>query len=386
MNIRTEQRIFIALFLSPALCLFSFFVAWPTLRALLYSLQKWNGFTQPEWIGLQNFATLFRDKTLFLAAFQHNLILISIAGSLILFLSLLFATLIHKRVRGSSAYKVAFFFPNVMASVAIALLWMLLYSTTDFGVINTLLKKMYFAFSSDEHFLKLISRYVGLLFLIGLFGFTIQFFRYLCTTQSKNHLRSLQLIFLVVASLFLLLDVGLSHTVLTTFLCKTRAFIFTNVVSSWSLPFPFTSSKYLIYSLIPMVVWSAVGFYMILFLAAMESIPETFYEAARLDGASEWAQFRHITFPLIREVLTVALVFLIIGSLKFFDAVWVMENQNPVKESHVMASLLYQKAFSEYNVGYGSAIAVVVIFVGAFNNLVDFAAIPQRSIGILRFA
>ena len=126
------------------------------------------------------------------------------------------------------------------------------------------------------------------------------------------------------------------------------------------LPFAFVDSKYVIYSIIPMTVWTATGFYMVLFLAAMENIPETFYEAATLDGASEFAQFRFITFPLIREVFTVGVVFLVIGSLKFFDAIWVMENQWPSKESHVLASVLYQKVFTEYNVGYGSAVAVLL--------------------------
>jgi len=121
-----------------------------------------------------------------------------------------------------------------------------------------------------------------------------------------------------------------------------------------------------------MMVWTATGFYMVLFLAAMENIPETFYEAAKLDGASGFAQFRHITLPLIREVLTVGLVFLVIGSLKFFDAIWVMENQRPTKDSHVLATVLYQKVFTEYNVGYGSAVAVllfILVFVATLLTL-----------------
>ncbi len=92
----------------------------------------------------------------------------------------------------------------------------------------------------------------------------------------------------------------------------------------------------------------------------MESIPETYYEAAKLDGATPAGQFRHITLPMIREVLTVGIVFFVLSTAKCFDAVWVMENQYPTKDSHVMATVLYQKIFTEYNVGYGAAVAVLL--------------------------
>jgi ABC-type sugar transport system permease subunit len=283
MKNRREQRVFIAVFLSPALVLFTVFVAIPSVRALGYSLRQWDGLSAPKWVGLKNFAALFRDNDLFLTALQHNLFLMAAGGALTLLLSLFFAAALHRRVRGAALFRVAFFFPNVISSVAIALLWVLLYSTTNFGVVNSLLM------------------------------------------EARQALTSLGIPWLNI-----------------------------------DLPFPFVDSKYLIYSVVPMMVWTATGFYMVLFLAAMENIPETFYEAARLDGASEFAQFRYITFPLIREVFTVGVVFLVIGSLKLFDVIWVMENQQPTKESHVLATVLYQKVFTEYNVGYGSAVAVLL--------------------------
>jgi ABC-type sugar transport system permease subunit len=278
-----EQRVFIFTFLAPALFLFTIFVAIPSVRALGYSLRRWDGLSAPKWVGLKNFITLFKDSDLFLVALKHNLFLMFVGGSITLALSLFFASVLHRRVRGAGLFRVAFFFPNVISSVAIALLWVLLYSTTSFGIINSLLLHVQ-----------------GMLAELGIMWPRID------------------------------------------------------------LPFPFVDSKYVIYSIVPMMVWTATGFYMVLFLAAMENIPETFYEAARLDGASEFAQFRHITFPLIREVFTVGVVFLVIGSLKFFDAIWVMENQQPTSDSHVLATVLYQKVFTEYNVGYGSAVAVLL--------------------------
>lgn len=289
MKLKRDQKWFLLVFLSPAFILFTVFAALPTLRALGFSLQKWDGLSEPRWAGLKNFADLFQQSDLFLNALSHNVIIMVFGGGLTLLTSLCFAALIHRRVRGAGLFRVTFFFPNVLSSVAIALLWVLLYSTTEFGVINN----------------GLIALRGGVQGLLDYWGFKI-------------------------------------------------------TLPDFGLPFPFTESSYLIWSVIPIMVWTATGFYMVLFLAAMENIPETFYEAATLDGASGTAQFFHITLPLIREVLTVGLVFLVIFSLKFFDTIWVMENQWPRKESHVMATLLYQKVFSEYNVGYGSAVAVVL--------------------------
>ncbi len=281
--IRTaRQRAFFVAFLSPAFLLYTVFVAVPGVRALVYSVQKWDGLGDPAWFGLNNFRALFADD-LFTSALKHNVILGVFGGSITLVLALFFASLLHRKIRGAAVFRVAFFFPNIIAAVAVALLWMLLYSTTEFGMVNALLGVVQRGFDS-----------IGVGWLDG------------------------------------------------------------------ALPFAFTDSKYLIYSLIPMMVWTATGFYMVLFVAAMESIPEEYYEAAKLDGATPALQFWHVTLPFIREVLVVGIVFLLISSVKFFDAVWVLESQYPTKDSHVMATVLYQKVFSEYNIGYGAAVAVML--------------------------
>jgi len=278
MKNKLRRRNFILIFLSPALLLFTLLVAIPGVRALAYSLQKWDGLTAPEWIGLANFAQLIKDSDMVLHALWHNFIIMFFAGSATLALALLYASLLHRRIRGAGLFRIAFFFPNVLALVAISILWILLYSPTEFGLFNSILA--------------LFEKPLGAM--------------------------------------------GLE------------------------LPYPFLDSVHLISSIIPMMVWTWTGFYMVLFLAAMEGIPEEYYEAAKLDGATEFQQFRHITFPMIREVFAVGVVFLVITTLKFFDPIWVMENQRPNRDSHVLASLMYEKVFTEYNVGYGSAIAVLL--------------------------
>jgi ABC-type sugar transport system permease subunit len=123
---------------------------------------------------------------------------------------------------------------------------------------------------------------------------------------------------------------------------------------------PFTESSRLLWSLVPMIVWTATGFYMVLFLAAMENIPETYYEAARLDGAGTGALFRYVTLPLMWDVFTTGVIFLIVGGLKAFDSIWIMENGRPGADTHTMSTLMYTKVFEDYNIGFGCAVTVLL--------------------------
>ena len=75
-----------------------------------------------------------------------------------------------------------------------------------------------------------------------------------------------------------------------------------------------------------MSIWGACGFNMILFLAAMESIPQSMYEAAEIDGALAWRQFIGITLPLIWEGLSISVVFMVIGGMKAFEGIWLLTN------------------------------------------------------------
>lgn len=117
-----EQRRLIAIFLAPAFFLFTLFVAWPAVRAFAYSFQKWDGLGDASWAGWANFERLFADD-LFVAAFRHNLILALVGGSITIVLALTFAALLHRRIWGAGVFRIAFFFPNVVAAVAVAILW-----------------------------------------------------------------------------------------------------------------------------------------------------------------------------------------------------------------------------------------------------------------------
>lgn len=109
------------------------------------------------------------------------------------------------------------------------------------------------------------------------------------------------------------------------------------------------------------VVWQAVGFYMVLFIAGMQSIPVSFYEAATLDGASRWQAFWGITIPLLWDNIRVAIIYIGIACLDLFTIVAVMTEGKPNRASDVVARYMYEVAFTNSQFGYASTIGVALL-------------------------
>ena len=119
-----------------------------------------------------------------------------------------------------------------------------------------------------------------------------------------------------------------------------------------------------LWAIVAVAIWSSVGFYMVIYLAAMQSIPTSFYEAATLDGASRWTSFRDITFPLIWETIRTTAVYLGIFALDFFVLVQVMAGGSTTtiaRRAEVAALYLYNEAFDDNRWGYASAIGVALL-------------------------
>lgn len=124
--------------------------------------------------------------------------------------------------------------------------------------------------------------------------------------------------------------------------------------------FAWLSPDHLYYALVPMGVWGACGFNMVLFLAAMQGVPESLYEAAELNGANAWQKFIHITVPAIWETLVAAIIFMIIGGMKAFEAIWLLANQAPTTDTHVIGTLMVRSMFAEQKIGQAAAIACLL--------------------------
>lgn len=107
-------------------------------------------------------------------------------------------------------------------------------------------------------------------------------------------------------------------------------------------------------------IWSTAGFFMVVMLAGLQDIPDALYEAARVDGASAWQQFRYITLPSMRPTIFYVVTMGLIGCFQVFDQIYVMTEGGPLKATLTTAYLLYREAFVNFNMGYACAVAFVL--------------------------
>lgn len=118
-----------------------------------------------------------------------------------------------------------------------------------------------------------------------------------------------------------------------------------------------------LYSIFIPIVWQYAGFYIIIYYAALKGVPDEIMEAAKIDGATPLQIAYKIKLPLIAPVIKVTIVLAIVGSLKYFDLIYVMTGGGPNGASEVMASYMYKEAFKTYNFGYGSAIGFALLII-----------------------
>jgi multiple sugar transport system permease protein len=121
-----------------------------------------------------------------------------------------------------------------------------------------------------------------------------------------------------------------------------------------------TRPEWAMISIILMSLWKYLGFRMVIFLAGLQAIPDTFYEAAQLDGAGRWAQFRYVTIPLLAPTLVFVLVIGVINSLQTFAPMYIMTQGGPMNATVTVVLLLYQKTFELFRFGYGAAISFLL--------------------------
>ncbi|SDC57368.1 raffinose/stachyose/melibiose transport system permease protein [Terribacillus halophilus] len=118
-----------------------------------------------------------------------------------------------------------------------------------------------------------------------------------------------------------------------------------------------------LYAIFIPILWQYAGFYILIYYAALKNIPESIVEAARIDGATPLQIAYKIKLPLIMGVVKVTIVLAVVGSLKYFDLIYVMTGGGPNGASEVMASYMYKLAFSSNDFGYGSAIGFLLLLI-----------------------
>jgi len=264
-NVRQRSiRIAATLFLLPALIFLAVYVVYPIIDSFITSTMEWESLGARTFTGLSNWITLVKDGD-FWNAFINNL--------KIMFLSLLFqvpfamalATFLDVAEKKGTVYKIIWFFPYLLSSVAIGVFFKFFLAAGD-GIFASI-SKMLGGGGVD---------------LLG-------------------------------------------------------------------------NPKVALYTIIGVVCWQYIPFYMILYLAAYGTIPVELFEAASIDGATRNQYFWRVSLPLLWPTVISGMTLSIIGSLKYFDLIYVMTEGNFGTE--LMATYMYKISFARYNLGYGAAVA-----------------------------
>jgi multiple sugar transport system permease protein/raffinose/stachyose/melibiose transport system permease protein len=263
----------ISLFLMAAgpLAFFAIFVLWPLAQSMWYSLTKWNGLSDPEFIGLDNFSRALSDPN-FIRAFENTAIWLIVAVTVPTIAGLLLAVLLDRPLRGSRLYKSAFYLPITLSLVVVGQVWTWIYQP-DWGLINSVLEA------------------------VGLDDMTRAW-------------------------------LGDPETALIA------------VIVAWS--------------------WQQTALALILYLAALTTVPRDLLEAASIDGANARQQFLRIIVPLLRPASVVVITLAVINTLKGFDIVFVLTKGGPFHMSSNLAMFMYEETFFKYRLGYGAAIATAL--------------------------
>jgi ABC-type sugar transport system permease subunit len=125
-------------------------------------------------------------------------------------------------------------------------------------------------------------------------------------------------------------------------------------------------------------IWKTSSFAALIILAGLQTIPQELYESAGIDGATVWQKFRHITLPLLKPALLLALLFRTIDALRVFDLVFVMTQGGPADATNVLQFYGYKKSFAEGMIGYGSAISVAVFCLSLLLSVVYIRLLGAR--------
>lgn len=256
-----------ALFLAPVTILLIVFILYPIIDTFITSGYQWNGISSAkEFIGFENWKTLLTDKN-FWIAFRNNLVIMVLSIVIQIPIGLALATFLDFGGKKLTIFKVIWFVPLLMSSVAIGFLFTYALATNG-GIVST------------------ISGWFG--------GGNIDL-------------------------------LGNPKTALLT--------------------------------VIIVICWQFTPFYMVYFMAAFINIPYDVFEAARIDGATRGQYFWRIALPLLVPSMKSAAILSMVGSLKYFDLIYVMTGGGPGTSTELMATYMYKQSFKNFNMGYGSAVA-----------------------------
>jgi len=262
----------------PAFLLYSFLYLYPALNNLRFSTTRWDGIVEPEFVGLRNFSNLMTNDDLFFKVMGNNIRFTLLVVIFQTGFSLLFAIFLLKNSRGNIFLRTLYFFPTILSSVSVAMIWLFLYDP-NWGAINLFFKK------------------------IGLESFAL----------------------------------------------------------NW-----LGSESSALYAIVFTQVWFHTGQMMVIYIAGLQQIPAELYEAAEVDGANRWQQFRSVTWPMALPTTAVVIAYTTIQSFRAFDLIYTMTLGGPNNSTNIFSTLIYLTAFNEFRFGYAAAQTIFMVLMILF--------------------
>jgi multiple sugar transport system permease protein len=347
-------------FLAPNFLGFLAFTSIPVIISLLMSFTHWNIFKSPSWVGLENFRSLLLfhhegarlvPNDPFFWQYVYNTIYLMIGIPIGMAGSLLVALMMNQKLKGIVIFRTLFFLPAVCSGVALLILWKYLYNA-DIGLINKTIRMFGGVIYSSPVTGVLFTALWAVVFGIAVTGVVaavLLLLSHICRKLRLEWGEGLYRVLVIIAGAVIFVVIGALgrniYSALSGFAMTPPDWLGTVV---WAKP-----------ALIVMGLWGGLGGYnMILYLAALQGVPTSYYEAAEIDGAGPWAKFWAVTWPMISPTTFFILVMSIIGGFQSgFMTANVLTQGGPAGSTMTIEYYLYQTAFQKFNMGYASTIA-----------------------------
>jgi multiple sugar transport system permease protein len=269
---RRRQNIEGWTFVGPAMLIIMGLSIFPAAWALLLSLQKWNGFAVPKFVGMQNYTRLVTDSE-FIDAVVHTGVYVALFVPASVLAGLFLAVALNRNIPGIGFYRTAIFVPFVASAAATGILSTYLFSP-QYGLVNNVLR---------------------------VFGIPAQGW-----LEDSN-----------------------------------QAMVVIAVMS----------------------LWGQAAFTTVIYLAALQDIPNELIESARIDGATRWQAFWHVVWPQLSPVTVFVTIWQVIGAIQLFDLVYTTTRGGPLDATKTIVYFLWERAFKYLQFGYGSAAAYLLFLV-----------------------
>jgi multiple sugar transport system permease protein len=319
-----KQTLIPWIFLMPFLISLSLFFVYASMRAFMLSFTNYNLFNEYTFIGIENYKALFRDSN-FLFALRNTVFYALFVTIVQTFFALVLAALLNIKIRGINFFRAGFYLPSVTSSVVITVIFLWLFQRR--GMVNFILSRMQ----------ALLPSLLTLILIIA----AVQTLLVLFEKRRGMPVKILELPLLITSMLI----AGLAVTALNSFgIIPVPEFEEINTIwlntreSFMGIPRP-------LWAIIIQNIFTTIPTLMLIFLAGLQDVPPVLYEAARIDGAGPYLQFRYITIPSIRPVLFLVLTLSLIGTLQMFDQVAIYGDAVPLQSVITLAYYVYNRMF-----------------------------------------